>query len=179
MSRFRRHQLMSISSIGPVQTEAQGRQWLRTRALGGASFNFSVRERDFKSPSGVRPRVIGLFGSYHWPECGYLLHPDFAGKGYATEGMKGFIPAYFERVPSACEGGMGHDFIEGAVDAENVASQKVLEKCGFTQCEMLCQDFESAIGLRDTIIYRLPRPGKTLEELLRQAEEEPPEPPMQ
>jgi RimJ/RimL family protein N-acetyltransferase len=108
---------------------------------------------------------------------------DYAGKGYATEGLKAFMPAYFERVPSACITGDGHDVLDGYVDPENIASQKVLEKCGFTRCEILHNDYNNpTLGMRDSIVYRLARPGKTLEELglvMDGGDEPPPEPPVQ
>ncbi|GIZ48667.1 hypothetical protein CKM354_001171800 [Cercospora kikuchii] len=177
--------VMKWTSVGAVATRAQGHKWLSARALGPEAYNFSVRERDLSSPDpeAVHPRVIGLFGSFHWPSCGYMLHPDFFGKGYATEGMRAFIPAYFERVPPASEGGTGHDLIDAYADTENRASMKVLEKLGFTKCETLFNEFEGPMGVRDSVVYRLARPGKTLDELgfgKTQAEDDgPPEPPVQ
>lgn len=79
--------------------------------------------------------------------------------------------------------------LDGYVDTENIASQQILKKCGFTKCETLLGDFESpSMGLRDSIVFRLARPGKTLKELGLGAVgedarstvvDEPPEPPVQ
>jgi hypothetical protein len=66
---------------------------------------------------------------------------------------------------------------------------RVLEKCGFTCCEIREKDFHSPyFGLRDSVVFRLARSGKTLEELGlgpvksgddRGNEDKPPTPPLQ
>ena len=69
-------------------------------------------------------------------------------------------------MPTASEGGLGFDYIEALTVAQDWASRRVLEKCGFTYCETHPQDFENPVlGLCDTTVYRIARPGKTLEEL--------------
>lgn len=56
--------------------------------------------------------------------------------------------------------------MQAETDAENIGSQKVLAKCGFQLVETLQNAFDSpALGLRDTLVYRVARPGMTLEEL--------------
>lgn len=80
--------------------------------------------------------------------------------------MRAIISALFDRMPPASEGGTGLDYIEGWVDTENVASRRVLDKLGFTYCEMFAGDFDNpSMGIRDSAVYRIARPGKTLEEL--------------
>ena len=58
-------------------------------------------------------------------EIGYHIAKDFTGKGYATEAVKAFLPAMAQN----------HNLNEvyGICLAENHASVRVLEKCGFTQ----------------------------------------------
>jgi RimJ/RimL family protein N-acetyltransferase len=100
----------------------------------------------------------------------------YAGKGFATEALSIFIPAFFERVPSplvstvdgASVGGaqgVGYDYLEALVDVENIGSQRVLEKCGFTKVLVSENDFENSMGLRSTALFRIARPGRTLPEL--------------
>lgn len=56
--------------------------------------------------------------------------------------------------------------MQAETDAENIGSQKVLTKCGFQLVETLENAFDSpALGLRDTVVYRVARPGMTLEGL--------------
>jgi RimJ/RimL family protein N-acetyltransferase len=62
--------------------------------------------------------------------------------------------------------GVGFDYIEASTDTENWASRRVLEKCGFVLCETHSQGYNNPVlGLRDTAIYRIARPGRSLEEL--------------
>src|ERR1700709_748273 len=46
-----------------------------------------------------RPTMIGIIGTPRnqplWAEVGYGLHPDYWGKGYASEALKLFIELYW------------------------------------------------------------------------------------
>lgn len=55
-------------------------------------------------------------------EIGYVLHPDYAGKGYATEAGAALLRLGF--------GELGLHRIVGRLDARNTASARVLEKLG-------------------------------------------------
>jgi ribosomal-protein-alanine N-acetyltransferase len=57
-------------------------------------------------------------------EVGYLLSKAFWGKGYATEAAKESVKFGVENV--------GLKEIVGLTDPDNIASQKVLQKCGMT-----------------------------------------------
>ena len=58
-------------------------------------------------------------------EIGYHIAKNFTGKGFATEAVKAFLPAMAQN----------HNLKEvyGICLAENIASVRVLKKCGFTQ----------------------------------------------
>ena len=58
-------------------------------------------------------------------EIGYHIAKDFTGKGYATEAVKAFLPAMAKK--------FNIKEVYGICLAENLASVRVLEKCGFTQ----------------------------------------------
>ena len=93
---------------------------------------------------------------------------DYGGKGYATEALGALVPELFSRMPTVSPStqSLGYDYIEALTDSENIASQKVLQKCGFTLCETCSQNFEHPLlGLRDTAVFRIARPSKTLEDL--------------
>jgi RimJ/RimL family protein N-acetyltransferase len=65
-------------------------------------------------------------------------------------------------VPAGSEGGW--DYVVAETDAENWGSRRVLEKSGFQLVEELTANFDSPmLGLRDTIIYKIARPGCVLE----------------
>jgi RimJ/RimL family protein N-acetyltransferase len=90
-----------------------------------------------------------------------------AGKGYATEALRAYLSAYFAHVPSpSVSNGLGYDYVQAETDQDNIASQRILQKCGFQHVETIVNGFESPIlGLRDTVIYRIARPGMSLESL--------------
>ena len=56
-------------------------------------------------------------------EIGYHIAKQFTGKGYTTEAVSAFLPVIMKQLEI--------QRIYGICDAENVASCKVLEKCGF------------------------------------------------
>ena len=58
-------------------------------------------------------------------EIGYHIAKGFTGKGYATEAVKAFLPAIAKK--------FNIKEVHGICLAENTASIRVLEKCGFTQ----------------------------------------------
>ena len=58
-------------------------------------------------------------------EIGYHIAKQFTGQGYATEAVKAFLPALAEK--------LNIKEVYGICLAENTASVRVLEKCGFVQ----------------------------------------------
>ena len=58
-------------------------------------------------------------------EIGYHIAKDFTGKGFATEAVKAFLPVMAQK--------LNLKEVYGICLAENIASVRVLEKCGFTQ----------------------------------------------
>jgi RimJ/RimL family protein N-acetyltransferase len=49
-------------------------RWLSARALGKDVLNFVITLKD-NGPPEEGGRVVGIMGSYHWPEIGYLMNP--------------------------------------------------------------------------------------------------------
>ena len=58
-------------------------------------------------------------------EIGYHIAKGFTGKGFATEAVKAFLSAMAQK--------LNLKEVYGICLAENTASVRVLEKCGFTQ----------------------------------------------
>ena len=58
-------------------------------------------------------------------EIGYHIAKQFTGKDYATEAVKAFLPAMAQK--------LNIKEVYGICLAENLASVRVLEKCGFVQ----------------------------------------------
>jgi len=75
--------------------------------------------------------MIGLIGHYrikpeHYrAEVGYMILPEYHGKGITTEAVQCVIAYGFNT--------MQLHSIEGVIDPENGASEKVLQKCGFVK----------------------------------------------
>ncbi|MEK5333374.1 GNAT family N-acetyltransferase [Lysinibacillus sp. FSL W8-0992] len=80
-------------------------------------------------------------------EIGYIIHPDYWAKGYATEVSKlliefGFSTLNLHRIFATC-------------DPRNLGSAKVLEKIGMTQEGKLRQDLLLRDGWRDSLLYSI------------------------
>lgn len=69
------------------------------------------------------PIPIGTAGSFRPRELGYGYHPDYYGKGYATEAAVAYCEWFRKQYP-------GERMFATSFPA-NEASVKVLEKCGF------------------------------------------------
>lgn len=68
-------------------------------------------------------KVIGKVGLWQLPEIGYVLHPDYWRRGFATEAVEAVIAHGFET--------LGLSQITADVDPENAASLAMLKKLGF------------------------------------------------
>ncbi|MFC3355546.1 MULTISPECIES: GNAT family N-acetyltransferase [Sphingobacterium] len=97
------------------------------------------------------PTLIGTIGFYYIKpehyraEIGYMLLPEFQGKGYVSEAIAAVVNYGFEA--------MGLHSIEALVDPENIASRAVLEKCGFVR-EAYFKENEFYNGkFLDTVVY--------------------------
>jgi len=68
--------------------------------------------------------AIGVIGLNHYGNLGYQLDPSAWGNGFATEALRGYLPALFTNFPKLEE-------VKSLVIEGNSASRRVLEKCGF------------------------------------------------
>ena len=78
-------------------------------------------------------------------EIGYIIHPDYWGKGYATEVATllinfGFTALSLHRIFATC-------------DPRNVGSSKVLGKVGMTQEGRMRENILLEEGWRDSLLY--------------------------
>ena len=98
-------------------------------------------------------KMIGLMGLYRIKpenfraEIGYMILPQFNGKGYTSEAIKAIVTYGFQT--------MQLHSIEGIIDPRNLASERVLQKNGFVKEAHLIEN-EFAMGkFWDTVIYSL------------------------
>ncbi|WP_163397660.1 GNAT family N-acetyltransferase [Flavobacterium fluviatile] len=98
-------------------------------------------------------KLLGIIGYYRMQpenyraEIGYMLLPEFHGKGIITEAVKRLITYGFKDLKL-------HS-IEAVIDPENFASEKVLQKCNFIKEAHLkeCEFYEGKF--LDKVIYSL------------------------
>ncbi len=86
-----------------------------------SEFTYGIRQR-------TTNRLIGALGARHDDgryEIGYVLGPSYWNHGYATEACAAWV-GYLKSLPRCYR-------IQSFVDAENVASARVLLKSGFVQ----------------------------------------------
>ena len=77
----------------------------------------------FLLPDGTYAGYVQLVPMEESWEVGYHTIATCTGRGYATEALSAFLPVVSRLY--------GVTSVEGVCDAENVASIRVLEKCGF------------------------------------------------
>lgn len=99
------------------------------------------------------PKLLGIIGYYrlqpenYRAEIGYMILPEYHGKGIVPEAVKRLIQFGFEDLKL-------HS-IEAVIDPDNYASEKVLQKCGFVKEAHLKEaDFWEGKFL-DKVIYSL------------------------
>ena len=99
------------------------------------------------------PKLIGIIGHFkistenYRAEIGYMLLPEFNGKGYMSEAIKAVLAYGFEQ--------MNLHSIEAIIDPENIASERVLQKNGFVKEAHILENELWDGKFLDTVIYSL------------------------
>lgn len=92
-------------------------------------------------------RVVGTVGSYLWdgkPQVTYWIGREFWGNGIATQGLTDFLRIVTTRP------------LYASTASDNVASIRVLEKCGFLMCGS-ARAFANTRGAEiDEVFFELP-----------------------
>ncbi|GIJ83362.1 hypothetical protein Asppvi_002181 [Aspergillus pseudoviridinutans] len=86
---------------------------------------------------GLRYGLVEELGGKRW-ELGYIFHPDFWGKGYATEAVRGLMgawPGIYQRVNWGDVQQERSGEVVAITDKGNEPSMRVLRKCGFEAVE--------------------------------------------
>lgn len=99
------------------------------------------------------------------PKVGYLIHPKYWGKGFASEALRAVVDAVFEHFPASSESERGLDYVEGWIDVGNAASRRVLEKCGFTLCEEMDAPPDAPGYVTRVAVLRRAREGMQLDDM--------------
>ena len=116
------------------------------KIIGGEGINWAITLKG-------DPKLLGIIGHYrikpeHYrAEVGYMLHPEYHGKGIITEAIKAVVAYGFNE--------MQLHSIEAIIDPENGASAAVLEKNGFEKEAHLKENEFYNGKFLDTVIYSL------------------------
>jgi RimJ/RimL family protein N-acetyltransferase len=95
-------------------------------------------------------RVVGDVGAGRLPEFGFMVHPDYWGRGIATEASRAFLDYAFEATAV--------DELTADVDPRNTASLRVLGKLGFVETGRAERTFLLGEEWCDSVYLALPRP---------------------
>jgi ribosomal-protein-alanine N-acetyltransferase len=99
------------------------------------------------------PKLIGVIGHYrikpenYRAELGYMLLPEYHGKGIVSEAVKEAVKYGFQV--------MKLNSLEAIIDPDNHASAKVLEKNGFVKEAHLKENEFYEGRFLDTVIYSI------------------------
>jgi ribosomal-protein-alanine N-acetyltransferase len=123
---FRDERAAKYYNIIPFKKEEEAQKyidWFQSRYKDGVGIRWGIRLKDKSS-------IIGTagFNNYqkdHRANLGYDLHVDYWNKGYITEALSKILNFGFNT--------LGINRIEAEVMQGNIASEKVLEKLGFTK----------------------------------------------
>ncbi|HMN76553.1 MAG TPA: GNAT family N-acetyltransferase [Burkholderiaceae bacterium] len=140
--------LASLPWVAEEQTRESAEVFCRN-----AESNFLTRRNlpflMFAKESGCLIGVCGLHRTV-WDvpktEVGYWVRSSESGKGYVTEAVTRLVAFAFEALAA--------ERIEIITDAENLASRRVAERCGFTLEGLLRRERRAPDGsLRNTCVY--------------------------
>jgi [ribosomal protein S5]-alanine N-acetyltransferase len=136
-------QAMRYWSSLPHTEIAQTREW-----LDGMIASPPAESDDFiVELDGV---VIGKAGCWRLPAVGYILHPDYWGRGFASEALRAAIAHVFETFPLPA--------LIADVDPRNVASLALLAKLGFREIQRASRTWQIGEEWCDSVYLGLPRP---------------------
>ncbi len=96
-------------------------------------------------------RVIGDVGAGRLPDFGFIIHPDYWGRSFATEASAAFIDHAFGNT-TATE-------LLADVDPRNAASLRVLTRLGFTETGRAERTFLLGEEWCDSVYLALQRPA--------------------
>lgn len=95
-------------------------------------------------------RLVGEVGAGRLPEFGFIIHPDFWGRGFATEASRVAIDHIFAAT-DATE-------LRADVDPRNAGSLRVLSRLGFTESGRASKTFLLGDEWCDSTYLTLTRP---------------------
>jgi RimJ/RimL family protein N-acetyltransferase len=138
-------QVMRYWSSGPHTDIAETERYIVGNCTGGSHESWAITETGGPAIGWVNlgERRPGVY------ETGYILSADYWGRGLAREALGAGLEYVF--------GTFGARRIFADTDPENMASIKMLEGMGFTREGLLRSEWETHIGIRDSLIFGILR----------------------
>ena len=97
-------------------------------------------------------RAIGKAGCWKLPEIGYILHPDYWGRGLAREALASIIQYIFATHPI--------EQIVADVDPRNQGSLNLLARLGFVETGRAANTWKVGDEWSDSVYLALRRPAR-------------------
>jgi RimJ/RimL family protein N-acetyltransferase len=141
---MRRPEAMRYWSTPPHRSLDETREWLASMV------EDSPAERDDFVVE-CEGRVIGKAGCWRLPEIGFILHPDYWGRGLAREALAAVIERLFARYPI--------DAVTADVDPRNLASLNLLKGLGFAETGRAARTWQVGEEWCDSVYLALRRPA--------------------
>lgn len=140
--------LMRWWSSGPHKTIAETRDYVQQNCEGDRWQTWAITMMEEDQALGW---VVFVWPEYRKDvrEIGYILNRSAWGKGIATEAVSRVIQYGFDD--------LNLRRIYADVDPDNLSSIKLLKAMGFQQEGHLRQEWETHIGVRDSLIFGLLR----------------------
>lgn len=138
-------QVMHYWSNGPHGDIAQTERYIVGNCTGGSHESWAITESGGPAIGWINlgERRPGVY------ETGYILDASWWGRGFAREALSAGIDHVF--------GTLGARRIFADTDPENTASIKMLEGLGFACEGRLRGEWETHIGIRDSLIFGILR----------------------
>ncbi|MBQ8557033.1 MAG: GNAT family N-acetyltransferase [Clostridia bacterium] len=101
------------------------RPWVKRKPNPDFKWGVALRQADGDRPAGAVIGEVFIFDieNSRMASVGYRFDPELWGQGYATEALTAAVRFIFEHTEL--------DRLHATADVRNIASNRVLEKCGF------------------------------------------------
>ncbi|MEM7798905.1 MAG: GNAT family N-acetyltransferase [Chloroflexota bacterium] len=110
---------MRFMPTPPHQKVEETGAWISGELSRSGALYWSVIENASQTIVGY----VNFLGETRFPGMGYMIHPDYWGKGYAPEACRAALDFGFSQ--------LNYDRVELWIDEKNAASQRVAHKLGF------------------------------------------------
>jgi RimJ/RimL family protein N-acetyltransferase len=142
-------ELMTYSADGPLGTVDDVRVYLAEEAEPGNQRTWAItRTGDDRAIGWVSGSEADGDGAGGVTEIGFILAREAWGRGIASEAVSAVIDRLFAE---------GRKRVFADADSENTASILLLERLGFRRERLLRDEWETHLGMRDSLIYGLRR----------------------